>query len=158
MFRKMRRFKQELSESECLDILDKNTSGVLALLGDDEYPYALPISYVRDGKKIIFHSAIEGHKIDAVKKHSKASFCVIDQDDIVPEKYTTDYRSTIVFGTVKIIDGDMLKREALSLLAEKYRPGFEDERRTEILGVLKETCVLIFDIEYISGKKAKKQV
>ena len=89
MFREMRRFKQLLPQETAIEILNRNTSGTLALIGDNDYPYAVPISYVYIDGKLYFHSAKSGHKIDAIIKHEKASFCVIDQDHIVPEKYTT---------------------------------------------------------------------
>ena len=85
----MRRKKQMLSVDECIEILNKGTSGVLALSGDHDYPYAIPISYVYCNSKLYFHGAKSGHKIDAISKCSKASFCVIDQDNITPEEYTT---------------------------------------------------------------------
>ena len=84
MFREMRRNKQILSNEESINILKNGKSGVLALLGDEDYPYAVPISYVYDNSKIYFHSAKTGHKTDAIKKYSKASFCVIDQDNVIP--------------------------------------------------------------------------
>ena len=80
VFREMRRKKQALSQQEVADILHKRTSGVLALLGDNDYPYAVPISYVYDDGKIYFHSVKSGHKIDAIQRTTKASFCVIDKD------------------------------------------------------------------------------
>ena len=101
MFRKMRRHKQLLSKEECEKILYKATSGVLALEGDNNYPYTVPISYLYEDNKIYFHSAKSGHKIDSIKKNQKVSFCVIDQDKIVPEEYTTYFRSVIVFGKIK---------------------------------------------------------
>ena len=85
MFREMRRLKQLLSREIAIDILSRNTSGVLALSGDDDYPYAVPMSYVYADEKIFFHSAKSGHKIDAIRRNEKVSFCVIDQDQIVPE-------------------------------------------------------------------------
>lgn len=100
MFRDLRRIGQELSLEESIDILIKGTSGVLALLGDNDYPYAVPISYAYDNSKLYFHGAKSGHKIDAIKKHDKASFCVIAQDKIRPEEYTTYFRSVIVFGKI----------------------------------------------------------
>ena len=71
-FRKMRRFRQQLSKSECDAILSMATSGTLALLGDNGYPYAVPISYVYTDGKIYFHSAKTGYKVDAIKQHDKA--------------------------------------------------------------------------------------
>ena len=104
MFREMRRTKQLMEKRQVEEILQRNTSGTLALLGDDGYPYAVPLSYVYHDGKLYFHSASNGHKIDAVKQYPKASFCIIDQDKIVPEKYTTHYRSVIAFGKVRLLE------------------------------------------------------
>ncbi|MGN0730784.1 MAG: pyridoxamine 5'-phosphate oxidase family protein [Treponema sp.] len=81
MFRPMRRFKQQITDSECKEILKNEKRGVLSLLGDDGYPYGLPMShyYVDEDNNIYFHGAKEGHKIDAIKNYDKASFCVYDK-------------------------------------------------------------------------------
>ena len=76
-FREMRRKRQQLSNDESIAILEKATAGTLALLGDDDYPYAVPISYVYHEGKLFFHSALAGHKVDAIRKYEKASFCVM---------------------------------------------------------------------------------
>ncbi len=81
-FREMRRKRQQLAEEESIAILEKATAGTLALLGDNDYPYAVPISYVYHDGKLYFHSALAGHKVDAIRKCDKASFCVIEQDDV----------------------------------------------------------------------------
>ena len=86
-FREMRRNRQQLSNEESIAILQKATAGTLALLGDGDYPYAVPISYVYDDGKLYFHSALTGHKVDAIRKCDKASFCVIERDDVQPERY-----------------------------------------------------------------------
>ena len=109
MFREMRRKNQLLTDEECIEILNSSTSGTLALLGDNDYPYSVPISYVYNDGKLYFHSALTGHKIDAINMHSKASFCVIAQDKVVPEKYTTYFRSVIAFGKICVIDNDAEK-------------------------------------------------
>ena len=96
-FREMRRKRQQLSKEESIAILEKATAGTLALLGDDDYPYAVPISYVYHEGKLYFHSALAGHKVDAIRKCENASFCVIEQDDVQPKKYTTFFRSVIAF-------------------------------------------------------------
>ena len=101
MFREMRRNKQALSEEECREILARCTSGTLAVLGDGGYPYAVPLSYVFNNGHIYFHCARSGHKLDAVRACDKVSFCVIDRDEVIPEKFTTKYRSVIVFGRAR---------------------------------------------------------
>ena len=155
VFREMRRKKQTLSQQEIANILHKGTSGVLALLGDNDYPYAVPISYVYDDGKIYFHSAKSGHKIDAIQKTAKASFCVIDKDLIVPAEYTTYFRSVIAFGQIRVIEDDREKRAAIEKLAIKYAP--EDtaaNRDNTINREWKPLCMLEMTIEHITGKEA----
>ena len=157
MFREMRRKRQQLTEEACGLILERNTSGVLAVLGDDDYPYAVPLSYVFDKaeRKIYFHCAKSGHKLDAVKRHCKVSFCVIDQDMIVPEEYTTYFRSVIVFGRMRVIEGAEEVRAAIEKLAVKYAPhDSEESRRQAIDKELNALCMLEMDIEHMSGKEA----
>ena len=91
MFREMRRSRQSLTDQESIILLEEGSSGVLAVAGDDGYPYAVPLSYVYDSgsRAVYFHCALSGHKLDAVHKNPKVSFCVIGQDQVVPEEYTT---------------------------------------------------------------------
>lgn len=155
MFRKMRRFKQELTQEECLHILDKNTSGVLALLGDEDYPYALPISYVFSDHKIYFHSAKSGHKVDAIKNYNKASFCVIDQDQVMSEEYTTYFRSIIAFGKIRVLEDENEINEAIQKLAVKYYPTDTIEHQTQMIERDKKQVVMIeLEIEHLTGKEA----
>lgn len=122
MFPQMRRKKQQVSFEKCVDILNKATSGVLAVIGENNYPYTVPISYFYEDGKIIFHSAKNGHKIDAIKKSNKVSFCVIDKDEIKPSEYTTYFRSVIAFGKIRILENDEEKRTCIEKLAIRYSP------------------------------------
>ena len=155
MFREMRRNRQQLSHEESVKILNKCSSGVLALSGDDGYPYAVPMSYIYADGKIYFHSAKSGHKIDSVNREEKASFCVIDADDVVPEEYTTYFRSVIAFGRIHILTDETEKRRTIELLAKKYYPGDTDEHRD--MAIEKEyppVCMLEMNIEHMTGKEA----
>ncbi len=154
MFRPMRRAKQLLSDEETIQIFEKGTSGTLAILGDDDYPYALPMSYVYSQGKLFFHSAKTGHKIDAIQKNEKASFCVIDKDHVVPEEYTTYFRSAIAFGRIKIIEDDAQKRMAIETLAERYTPDHEADRQKEIERTYPAFCMIELEIEHMTGKEA----
>lgn len=158
MFREMRRIRQQLSKEETVAILERNTAGTLALLGDGGYPYSVPISYAYNDGKIIFHGALSGHKFDAISACDKASFSVIDLDDILPEKYTTRYRSAIAFGRVRMLTDENEKRAAADILAAKYRPGYEAERTAEIEGSFSRLCMMELNIEHLSGKQAKELV
>ena len=83
MFRKMRRFKQLLPEQETVSIIDGAKTGVLGVIGDDGYPYTVPVNHVLVGNRIYFHSAREGHKVDAIRKCPKVSFSFIDKEDVI---------------------------------------------------------------------------
>lgn len=155
MFREMRRIKQALAPQECIRILEKGASGVLALSGDDGYPYAIPISYVYNDSKLYFHSARNGHKIDAVRQCQKASFCVIEQDHIVPEKYTTFYRSAIAFGRIRILEEEAEIRDSIEMLAVKYHPVDTPEGRLQAINRdFNRLCMIELSIEHLSGKEA----
>ncbi len=135
-------------------ILANCTAGVLAVSGDDGYPYAVPLSYVYTNDRIYFHFALEGHKLDAIRRNEKVSFCVIDRDEIHPEELTTYFQSVIVFGRTSVAPDDNVKRLALEALAEKYAPGRRAENEKSIQQSWDKTCVVEIKIEHISGKKA----
>ena len=157
MFRKMRRSKQELSQKETLDIIENSTSGALALAGDDGYPYAVPISHVYCDGKLYFHSATEGHKVDSIKRCAKASFCVISQDEVVPERYTTHYKSAIAFGDMRIVEDEREKIEILRKLGMRFAPSNTEEMLSkEITESLKRTAVLEMTIEHLTGKESRE--
>lgn len=160
MFREMRRFKQLLSKEDTDAVLLRGTSGVLALSGDDGYPYAVPVSYVYDDNKIIFHSAGAGHKFDAMKNYSKASFCVVDEDTIVPEKFTTYFRSVIAFGNIRELTDDTEKRDAIVKVAKRYTPdpAFEEAMNKEISDEWKALHMFALEIEHVTGKEAIEYV
>ena len=154
MFREMRRSKQLLSRETAIEILNRNTSGVLALSGDDAYPYAVPMSYVYADGKIYFHCAKSGHKIDAIRRNEKASFCVIDQDQIVPEKYTTYFRSVIAFGRIHMVDDVEQMGRIAAMLAMKYSSDFKDGIPKEIHSSIRNMAILELTIDHITAKEA----
>lgn len=155
MFRKMRRKGQALSAQECAAVLHRGTCGVLALSGDDGYPYAVPISYVYDGEKLYFHSAKSGHKLDAIRRNPRASFCVVDKDEIVPEEYTSYFRSVIVFGSMRILEDEREKRTAIEKLAVKYAPDDAAENRQKAIDrEWAPLCLLEMTPAHITGKEA----
>lgn len=157
MFREMRRRKQMLGDEDIKAILENGSCGVLALAGDDDYPYALPISYVYANGKLYFHCAKEGHKMDAIERNSKASFCVIAQDKVSPEEYTTHYRSIIAFGRISVMEDDVQKLSAIRKLADKYAPDESREHREKaISSEWKALCLLEMEIEHITGKEARE--
>ncbi len=155
-FRPMRRIRQQLSDEENIGILRSATSGVLAVCGDNGYPYAVPVSYAYAEGKIYFHSALNGHKIDAIRGDPKVSFCVVDRDDVKPREFTTYFRSVIAFGKARIIEDDAEKTSTLRLLAARYSDNSVtlEMTDTEIAADFNHLLMVEITIEQLTGKEA----
>lgn len=152
-FREMRRSRQQLSQEEAEALLRQGASGVLSLVGDGGYPYGVPLSYVYRNGKLYFHCAKEGHKAEAIGAGAKCCFTLVAQDEPVPEKYTTRYRSVIAFGRVGVLEDDGEKRAALEALGERFNPGDESGREREIRGDWDKVLVLEMEMEHLTGKE-----
>ncbi len=150
----MRRFKQQLTEEECIDILRSSTSGVLSLCGDDRMPYGVPLSHVYDNGKLYFHSALVGHKIDLIKQNDKGSFTVIAKDEIHPERFTTYFQSVIAFGKIRIIESEQEKLSILEILGRRCNPDDSEALSEEIKTGLRRCLAIEMNIERLSGKQA----
>lgn len=158
MFREMRRKKQVLKDRDVCRVLNQATSGVLAVQGDNGYPYAVPMSYVYYDGKIYFHSAKSGHKIDAILKDEKVSFTVIGQDEIIPEEFTTYFSSVVIFGKARIVKDQEEKLTSLKVLSNKYSPNLEKETEIEISKALEHLVMVAIDIDHMTGKEALELV
>ena len=105
------------------------------------------------------HCAKAGHKLDAIRRDERASLCVIDQDQIVPEEYTTYFRSVIAFGTIRILEDAAEKRSAIEKLAAKYAPDDPAEHRSQMIGRdWSPLCILEMTIVHMTGKEAVELV
>ncbi len=158
MFRTMRRKNQQLSREEAIGILQSCPTGILGLIGDDDYPYTVPLNYVYGDDKLFFHCAKEGHKIDGMRKNDKVTFCVVEQDEVVPKALATKYRSVIVFGTARVLTGDAERRDALDRLIEKYSPDYREVGKQAIEKEWDLVSVVEIKIEHMTGKTAIKGV
>ena len=157
MFREMRRFKQQITKEECDAVLESAMRGVLAVLGDDDYPYAIPMDfyYDKDAQKIYFHGAGEGHKIDAVKKHHKVSFCVMDEGYKNPGEWWFNIKSVVVFGKITIMEDRDEIISACRKLGGKYFPDADYTDR-EIKSAENRVCCLELKIDHMTGKRVKE--
>lgn len=155
MFREMRRKLQQLPQEECERILREGKTAVLALAGDDGYPYAVPVNYVYDGGKIYFHCAKTGHKLDALRRCEKVSMCVVDRDDVAPSRLATDYMSVIVFGRARILDSDEEIYRAVEVFGLKYNPDREAVAR-EIRREWDALCCVEITVDHMTGKEGKE--
>ena len=153
MFREMLRKKQQLPEEECIEILKNELRGVLSVIGDDDYPYGMPINhfYCEEDGNIYFHSGRKGHKIDAMKSHDKASFCVYDQGFRREGEWALNIRSVIVFGRIEFIEDKEKIYEIARRLSYKFT---DDEEYIEREIVRSGPGTLMFALvpEHITGK------
>lgn len=153
MFREMMRIKQQLQQEECIEILKKEPRGVLSVLGDDGYPYGMPINqfYCEEDGKIYFHSGKKGHKVDAIKRCDKASFCVYDQGFRRKGEWALNIRSVIVFGRIEIIEDTEKVYEISRRLSRKFT---DDEAYIEHEIVKSGPRTLMFALvpEHMTGK------
>jgi hypothetical protein len=154
MFRDMRRKKQLLPRDVTERILETGVVGILGVTGDNDYPYTVPVNYAYEDGKIYFHTAITGHKLDGIQRNNKVSFCVIDKDDIVPNEFTSYFRSVIAFGKAKIVTDDTVKQHAMELLVHKYSPGLEVEGALETRREWNRLGVVEISIDHLTGKEA----
>ena len=156
MFRNMRRFKQQLPQEECERILRENPRGVLAVLGDMDYPYAVPLNFVYDRGCIYFHSALTGHKIEAVRQHDKASFCVTEQQELSDDGWSYYWKSVIAFGRLREITDEDEKTEKLRFLGNKYFPTGE-MTESDIKKNGARCAVLELSIEHMTAKRVHER-
>ena len=124
MFRKIRRSKKEISAEAAEALLQKSRRGVLAVNGDDGYPYAVPINYLYDAaaKKICFHGARAGHKFDSIKACDKVCFTVYGNETIKEETWAPYMQSTVVFGRCHLVEHGARETALLKQFAMKYCP------------------------------------
>jgi len=122
MFRGMRRFKQQIPDEECVSVLKNEPRGVLSVLGDDGYPYGIPLDhwYCEADGKLYFHCAKEGHKIDAIRACDKVSYCVYDGGYRKEGEWALNIRSVVVFGRMKLVEDIEKAREICSNICRKF--------------------------------------
>ena len=153
MFRPMLRKKQQLPEAECIQLLTEEKRGVLSLIGDDGYPYGLPMDHWYDPQDgcLYFHCGKLGHKLDAIRSCPKASYCVYDSGTRLEGNWYLTFRSVIVFGTVEILEDFETAMEAVRKLSLKFT---EDTSyiEEEIRQSAKNTLVFRLVPQHISGK------
>lgn len=153
MFREILRKNKKLSMEECVEILKKELRGVLSVLGDDDYPYGMPMNhwYNEEDGKIYFHCGNVGHRLDALKKHDKVSFCVFDKGYRKEGEWALQVKSVIVFGRVEIINDFEKIADITTKLSHKFT---QDEvyiqKEIEMHG--HRTLLLQLTPEHISGK------
>ena len=154
MFRRMARIKQQIPDGECIRILKEQKRGVLSVLGDDGYPYGVPLNhwYNDEDGCIYFHGGMQGHKIDALKKCVKVSFCVLDDGYRKEGDWALTFKSVIVFGKVRFIEDHA---EALDICRKLSLKFLQDTAEIEAMIQRSGARVLCFALvpEHMTGKQ-----
>lgn len=153
MFRKMTRSKQQLTNETCVEILCREPRGVLSVLGDDDYPYGMPLNhwYCEKDGCLYFHGGKSGHRIDAIQKHNKVSYCVYDQGYRRDGEWALNIQSVIVFGRMQVIEDRAEAIEISRQLSLKYTSD-TDYIEKEIESAGSAVLCLRLVPEYITGK------
>lgn len=155
MFRKMRRHDRDMIFNDTIELLKNGQYGVLSISGDEGYPYGIPLNYVYDEGQIYFHSALEGHKIDGINRSNKVSFCIVEEVETIPNKFSTRYRSVIAFGKVEEVKDQNEKKAGLLGIIKKYSSDYIDKGMKYIDSDYEKTAVFRIVIEHMTGKKVK---
>jgi hypothetical protein len=153
MFRKMRRFKQQISKEECAQILREQPRGVLSMIGDDGYPYGIPLDhwYCEEDNRLYFHCAKVGHKIDAITACDKVSYCVMDEGFRRDGEWALNINSVVVFGRMKTVEDEDKKREICTNLVRKFTDD-EEYLQKELANAFPRVNCLELAIEHMTGK------
>ena len=157
MFREMRRFKQALTEPECIAVLKEQKRGVLSMLGDDGYPYGIPLDhwYNEADGKLYFHGAKEGHKIDAILACDKVSYCVIDEGHTEGDDWPLHFKSVIVFGRIKPVESSEKTLEVCAGIGHRFTSD-ESYLAHEYEHSMPHVLCLELTPEHITGKRIKE--
>lgn len=151
MFREVRKKHRRLDKNESLVVLKEGMEGVISTIGEDGYPYGVAINYVYFNDAIYFHSSNKGHKLDNIRKNNKVSLFVSKDIRIIPEDFTTYYKSVVVFGKAMIVEGEE-KIKALLAIGQKYSLEFMEKGMKSIDNSSQSCTVIKINIEHITGK------
>ena len=153
MFRPMRRFKQQISEAECIRILKEEKRGVLSVMGEDGYPYGIPMNhwYNPEDGKLYFHGAKSGHKLDAISANNKVSYCVYDAGYRKEGEWALNVNSDVVFGRISLVTDEKMAGLICENLCRKFTDD-EDYIQYELRNSLPRVQCLEITIDHMTGK------
>ena len=158
MFKPVRKKINEIDHSAAEALLQSNRRGVLAMNGDNGYPYAIPINYFYDSlaQKIYFHGARVGHKVDALRACDKVCFTVYGNETIKEEDWAPYVQSVVVFGRCHLVESGARATTLLKRFAMKYYPS-EQLVDEEIAHAGKAVQIFEIKVEHLSGKEIQER-
>jgi nitroimidazol reductase NimA-like FMN-containing flavoprotein (pyridoxamine 5'-phosphate oxidase superfamily) len=147
----LRRKDRAITEDEAIALLNRAEYGVLSTVTENGKPYGVPLNFCMIDRCIYFHCAVEGQKIDNIKKNKSVSFCAVGNTEILPEKFGMKYESVIVSGEVEEVF-DMNKQIAMEGMLHKYSPDYFDKGIKYIEGLKEKTRVFKITVNTLTGK------
>ena len=155
MFREIRRKDRLVSEDTGIALLNSCAHGVLSVLGDDDYPYGVPVNFAYSDNCIYVHGFLEGHKVDAIKKNPKVCFTAVGNVEIMIDQISTNYASVIVFGKAEIVPppSNAVREKAFAAIMEKYIPNEKERTNKYIVDHENNTTLIKIDIEHMTCKQ-----
>lgn len=151
MFPELSKKNRALSREEAIRILTETRDGTLALIGENGYPYSVPMSYAYLDGKIYLHGLNKGYKMDMLRKNDKVSFSVIGESMVVPEKTSVKFKSVIIFGRARILPEEE-KGAALALISDKYSGDYPEIVAKNTKALWNAFSAVEIDIEHMTGK------
>ena len=155
-FREMRRKEKLLPQKDAYGILDNTLYMTLSTVLESGFPYAVPLNHVLFNGRVYFHCAMEGQKNDAFRKEGRVCLSAVEQCDIVPDKFSTNFRSVTAFGRIEPVEDAGEKRAALKELIRKFSPGYIESGDAYIEKLFERTAVYCVVIEHLTGKVSSK--
>ena len=152
MVHEIRRKDRALAESEAYDILSRGGDGVMATLGEDGYPYAVPMNHVLVDRAMYLHCAQVGHKMENIEFCDKVSYCVVTEREVLPAQLTIHYESAVAFGRASVVTDPGEKRRALVALLHRFCPGHLERGMESVNRSSDKLAVLRIDIEWATAK------
>jgi uncharacterized protein len=160
IFRDVRRRERALTEQESREILARAEYGVLATIGADGWPYAVPLNHVLADDVLYVHCALEGHKLENLAHEARVSYCAVASVQVLPSKLSTLYESTVVFGRAELVTNAEEKSKALKLLTDRFCAAFPEQVEDALKKWGAKVAIIRIEIERITGKahRAEEEV
>ncbi len=154
MFKEMRRSDKMLTSEEMLDIMNTAEYGILSTVGEDGYPYGVPVNYIYLDGNIYFHSALTGHKLDNIAFSDKVSFCVVKDVELIPDDFNTKYKSVIAFGDITEVE-ETEKQDLYVAFLHKFSADYMDSGMEYIRNAGEKARIFKISVKHMTAKGKK---
>ena len=154
MFKEMRRSDKRLTDEEMYDIMNTAEYGVLSTIGENGYPYGVPVNFIYLNGDIYFHSALTGHKLDNIAFNYKVSFCVVKDVDLIPDDFNTKYKSVIAFGDITEVQ-EIEKKDLYVAFLQKFSSGYMESGMEYIRNAGEKARIFKISVKHMTAKGKK---